>query len=42
MGKSKEFDKWLKDVKEKAEKEHNERLESDKASSEADSGKSDK
>ena len=42
LGKTKEFDDWLLKIKEKAEKEHNERLESDKASNETDSGKSDK
>jgi len=42
LGKTEEFDKWLQKIKEKAEKEHNERFESDKASGEADSIKSDK
>ena len=42
LGKRKEFDAWLLKIKEKAEKEHDERLKSDKASNETDSGKSDK
>ena len=42
MGKNEEFDKWLLNIKEKAKKEHDERLESNKASDETDSGKSDK
>ena len=42
LGKRKEFDAFLLKLKEKAEKESNERAESNKASSEADSNKSTK
>ena len=40
--KEKAFDKFLKEIKKKAEKEQNERAESDKASVKADSSKSTK
>ena len=42
LGKRKEFDAWLLKIKEKAEKERDERLESDKASSETDNSKNTK
>ena len=42
LGKTKEFDDWLLKIKEKAEKERDERLESDKASSETDNSKNTK
>ena len=41
-GKEDEFNKWLTDMKEQAEKEHNERIKSDKASTKTDSKQSTK
>ena len=42
LNKSKEFDNWMLERKAKAEKEHNERTKSDKASTKADSKQSTK